>query len=169
MSDDVLSYELLKAVERLSEAVVGMNLSSPWLTMEEAEARTKISQKTLFSYAAKGRLAIGGSDRVRVVHRDHLDDQVAMRFPLLPKGSCSDYIPPAPMAARRGNPAPEIAAPDGMYSRLRNTDEILAGCGVKKYQKKLQGEEHGKKNGRGRGGDKKNGPQSGERREEEGR
>lgn len=56
---------------------------SPWLTVREAAEYARVSQSTIWYLWNSGRLSLGGMRTKRLVHRDHLEEQIRMGFPPL--------------------------------------------------------------------------------------
>ena len=82
MSDlhDILGPGLISALEelvdrRVAAALAGLeNGSEPaWLTIEEAAARVRVSERTVERAIQKGRIRTSTIGRRRVIHRDDLD------------------------------------------------------------------------------------------------
>jgi len=60
-----------------------MIFDSPWLTVKEAAAYARVDRWTLFELRRQGRLHMGGSERKRLIHREHLDRQIEAGYPVL--------------------------------------------------------------------------------------
>jgi excisionase family DNA binding protein len=76
-----LSPELVDAIEQLITDRVqaaletqGRGSSSPWLSLEEAAAYLRVSERTLERQLARGRLRSTTLGRRRLLHRDRLDE-----------------------------------------------------------------------------------------------
>lgn len=77
---DILGPTLVEAIERLVDERVEQRLRewngdavAQWLTIEEAAAHARVSQRTLQRQLAKGRVRSATVGRRRLVNRDDID------------------------------------------------------------------------------------------------
>jgi excisionase family DNA binding protein len=54
-----------------------------WLTVADAVEYSQICRSTLFKLRRQGRLRMVGTERKRLINREHLDEQIEKGFPPL--------------------------------------------------------------------------------------
>ena len=86
----LLSAELADALEQLVDERVAAALEargrsdtgSPWLTIQEAAERLRISERQLHRWLKRGRVRSTCIGRRRLLHRDHLDEMARSYVPV---------------------------------------------------------------------------------------